>query len=72
MALREAFTGKAKVLTPDLPMHPQDALETISELQGDFQGLAMICSAVWHNSVPQFGIILFGKMAACSCISSGH
>ena len=32
VALREAFTGKAKVLTPDLPMHPQDALETISEL----------------------------------------
>lgn len=32
MALREAFAGRAEVLTPDLPMHPQDALETISEL----------------------------------------
>ena len=55
VALREAFAGKAEVLTPDLPMHPQDALETISELQGDFQGLAMICSAVWHNSVWEDG-----------------
>ena len=32
VALREAFAGKADVLTPDLPMHPQDALKTISEL----------------------------------------
>lgn len=32
VALREAFAGSAEVLTPDLPMHPQDALETISEL----------------------------------------
>ena len=32
VALREAFAGRAEVLTPDLPMHPQDALETISEL----------------------------------------
>ena len=32
MALREAFAGRAEVLTSDLPMHPQDALETISEL----------------------------------------
>lgn len=32
IALREAFAGRADVLTPDLPMHPQDALETISEL----------------------------------------
>ena len=26
VALREAFAGKADVLTPDLPMHPQDTL----------------------------------------------
>lgn len=32
VALREAFAGRAEVVTPDLPMHPQDALETISEL----------------------------------------
>ena len=32
IALREAFEGKAEVLTPDLPMHPQNALEFISDL----------------------------------------
>ena len=32
VALREAFAGRAEALTPDLPMNPQDALETISEL----------------------------------------
>ena len=34
VALREAFAGRVEVLTPDLPMHPLDALETISELIG--------------------------------------
>ena len=32
IALREAFAGRADVLTPDLPMHPQDALCFIHEL----------------------------------------
>ncbi len=32
VVLREAFEGKAEVLTPDLPMHPQNALEFISDL----------------------------------------
>ena len=32
VALREAFAGRANVLTPDLPMHPQDALRFIREL----------------------------------------
>ena len=32
IALCEAFTGRADVLTPDLPMHPQDALHFIREL----------------------------------------
>ena len=32
MALREAFAGRAEVLTPDLPMHPQEAMEFISDL----------------------------------------
>ena len=32
IALREAFAGRADVLTPDLPMHPQDALRFIREL----------------------------------------
>ena len=32
VALREAFEGKAEVLTPDLPMHPHEAMEFISDL----------------------------------------
>jgi len=32
IALREAFAGRADVLTPDLPMHPHDALRFIREL----------------------------------------
>ena len=32
IALREAFAGRADVLTPDLPMHPKDALCFIREL----------------------------------------
>lgn len=32
IALREAFAGRAEVLTPDLPMHPEDALRFIREL----------------------------------------
>ena len=32
VALREAFAGRADVMTPDLPMHPQDALCFIREL----------------------------------------
>ena len=32
LALREAFIGKAQVLTPDLPMHPKEAVNFIREL----------------------------------------
>jgi hypothetical protein len=32
IALREAFAGRAEVLTPDLPMHPNVALQFIREL----------------------------------------
>lgn len=32
MALREAFRDKVEVLTPDLPMHPQEAVRFIKEL----------------------------------------
>ena len=32
VALREAFAGRADVQTPDLPMHPKDALRFIREL----------------------------------------
>ena len=32
VALREAFAGRAEVLTPDLPMHPKEAIEFIRGL----------------------------------------
>ena len=32
LALREAFEGRAEVLTPDLPLHPQEAIRLIREL----------------------------------------
>ncbi len=32
LALHEAFQGKAEVLTPDLPMHPKEAISFIREL----------------------------------------
>ena len=32
LALRESFEGRAEVLTPDLPMHPNDAICMIREL----------------------------------------
>ena len=32
VALREAFEGKARVLTPDLPLHPNDAIRLIREI----------------------------------------
>lgn len=32
LALHEAFKGKAEVLTPDLPMHPKEAIDFIREV----------------------------------------
>ena len=32
LALRESFKGRAEVLTPDLPIHPKEALSLIREL----------------------------------------
>jgi hypothetical protein len=32
LALKEAFGGRAEVITPDLPMHPKEALSFIHEL----------------------------------------
>ena len=32
MALRDAFKGRAEVITPDLPMHPKEAVNYIREL----------------------------------------
>ena len=32
MALRDAFEGRAEVITPDLPMHPKEAISFIRDL----------------------------------------
>ena len=32
VALRDAFKGRAEVITPDLPMHPKEAISFIREL----------------------------------------
>ena len=32
LALKDYFNGKATVLTPDLPLHPQEALDFIRRL----------------------------------------
>ena len=32
LAFRECFDGRAKVLTPDLPMHPKEAICFIREM----------------------------------------
>ena len=32
MVLRDAFAGRAEVITPDLPMHPKEAVRFICEL----------------------------------------
>ena len=32
MALCEAFEGRSEVITPDLPMHPKEAVQFIREL----------------------------------------
>lgn len=32
LALKEAFEGRAMVLTPDLPLHPKEALKAIRSL----------------------------------------
>lgn len=44
-ALREAFEGKIRVLTPDIPMHPKEALEFIHQLC-DKEGLVLYQNAV--------------------------
>ena len=35
-ALRQAFASKAEVLTPDLPLHPKEALAFIELLAMDY------------------------------------
>jgi predicted esterase YcpF (UPF0227 family) len=60
MALHEAFAGRAKVITPDLPMHPKEAVRFIRELIDREQPDLLIgnsCGAFYAQMVaPVMGI----------------
>ena len=60
MALREAFSGRAEVITPDLPMHPKEAVRFIRELTAREQPDLLIgnsCGAFYAQMVaPVVGI----------------
>lgn len=54
MALRNAFEGKAQVLTPDLPIHPRKALEQIREIVGSEKPALLVgnsCGAFYAQMV---------------------
>lgn len=61
MALREAFVGRAEVITPDLPMHPKEAVLFIRELIDREQPDLLIgnsCGAFYAQMVaPVVGIL---------------
>ena len=55
-ALRQAFTGKAEVLTPDLPLHPNEALKFIKEICKQDCNFTLIGTgdpAPWHWPFPE-------------------
>ena len=58
--MREAFVGRAEVITPDLPMHPKQAVRFIRELVGREQPDLLIgnsCGAFYAQMVaPVVGI----------------
>ncbi len=60
LALTEAFRGRAEVLTPDLPLHPQRALDMVRELCGTEQPDVLVgnsCGSFYGQMVaPQMGI----------------
>ena len=60
VALREAFAGRAEVITPDLPMHPKAAIRFIRELIEEEQPDLLIgnsCGAFYAQMVaPVMGI----------------
>ena len=60
MALREAFEGRSEVITPDLPMHPKEAVQFIRELTDREQPDLLIgnsCGAFYAQMVaPIVGI----------------
>ena len=60
LALRDAFEGRAEVVTPDLPMHPKQALAFIRELIDDEKPNLLIgnsCGAFYAQMVaPVVGV----------------
>ena len=53
-ALRQAFASKAEVLTPDLPLHPKEALAFIEDICQQEKPCVLVAIAMahsWHKSL---------------------
>ena len=77
MVLREAFAGRAEVITPDLPMHPKEAVRFICELTDREQPDLLIgnsCGAFYAQMVaPVVGIMRKILLDAHThTVASGH
>ena len=75
MALREAFAGRAEVLTPDLPMHSKEALQAIRELIGREKPDLLVgnsCGSFYAQMLaPVVGIVsMIAGVAGCAVFSS--
>ena len=57
VALREAFDGKAVVLTPDLPRHPKEALKLVRKIIDKEQPDLLV-----GNSCGAFLLCLLGNL----------
>ena len=63
-ALRQAFVGKAEVLTPDLPLHPNEALEFIEDIcnfimDGNCDIMQVSAQIVYRRLPPIIPFLLF-------------
>ena len=59
VALREFLGGRAEVITPDLPMHPKEAVSFIRGLIDREKPNLLIgnsCGAFYAQSLPYWGI----------------
>ena len=48
-ALKQTFAGKAEVLTPDLPLHPKEALEFIESICQQEKPCVLVATATAHS-----------------------
>lgn len=86
-ALRSALAGKAEVLTPDLPLHPKEALAMIKQIITDEKPDILVgnsCGAFYAQMVaselgipallgnPHFQMTEFLKESASGSISIRH